>query len=54
MWQTMDGEIHSIRCDDMGELLTCESCRGYGISERCDDCMLAEEDDDFDLHLGGM
>ena len=43
MWQTLDGEIHTMRCDDMGDLVTCDACRGSGYSEQCDDCFPEDE-----------
>jgi hypothetical protein len=47
LWETPDGEIHLIRCDDMGELVTCESCRGSGIGETCMECEDAMRDEDY-------
>lgn len=38
MWVTMDGKYHAYRCDDMGDLETCYSCQGSGITESCDRC----------------
>jgi hypothetical protein len=45
LWETLDGKIHSHRCDDMGDLVTCENCHGSGLSERCWECERTDEED---------
>jgi DnaJ-class molecular chaperone len=44
LWQTLDGKIHRMRRDDMGQLLTCDTCRGSGRSQECEECF---RDEDF-------
>jgi hypothetical protein len=45
MWRTLDGKYHVNRCNDMGDLETCDSCWGSGISETCDRCIELEQID---------
>jgi hypothetical protein len=36
------------------DLETCDECRGTGFSSICRSCLISDEDDSFDLFLGGM
>jgi len=54
VWITGNGEIVRNRCDDDGDLYPCPECNGSGLAEECEECFAADNDDDFDLFLGGM
>jgi hypothetical protein len=45
-WQTHDGKIHLMRCDDMGDLVSCDTCRGSGCSEECEECFGCEDEEE--------
>lgn len=47
LWQAEDGDIRLHRCDDLGELITCDTCRGSGLSEHCEECLDAEDRDRY-------
>lgn len=49
VWFSFDGTyLGCHRSDDLDNLETCDSCRGSGISERCDECENADiYDEDY-------
>jgi len=38
LWRTLDGKLYEHRVDDLGDLETCEECRGSGVVEVCEEC----------------
>lgn len=50
-WVNFRGQA-VIHCDDLDQMEMCEECNGSGIIETCAACM--DDDDDFDLFLGGI
>ncbi len=47
LWVTLDGKHHLHRVDDLGELETCEECRGTGVEKICDRCRMMEMEDEI-------
>jgi hypothetical protein len=37
MWRCLNGDLVKHRIDDMGDLETCQQCRGSGMSEICEE-----------------
>jgi hypothetical protein len=45
VWRSWAGEyLGNSRCDDLDELLSCDSCGGSGIDYYCEECQQAELD----------
>ena len=48
VWYSFSGKyLGNHRCDDLDELEMCNECCGTGISETCDECLDAMDENDW-------